>query len=444
MKKIKKNKYRLGTQQVTIPNKGSVDDIASPTISLASTGGSIGSMFGPMGQGIGMGVGAIAGLTKGIGDFRAANHANKLATDTVKYNQKNDLVEDPHIMAQQQFKKGTSGIHIKKSHKGRFTEYKKRTGKTTEEALHSSDSHVRQMANFAKNASKWNHKKKYGKGTQAIKDNSKNYVTDESEFVELKPQYPGGTQGIKLTVEESQHLKNLQSKDPNGYKKAIHEMIGYKPTSAPAGSEVWKQANTNYNNAVNLINQGYHPGRYINTPKTDQSTSTNLQNNIINPNQGLNNNSTLMNYSDTTQNNQGNFVNKYNSQSGVDKKSAFISQYGDGTQQIELSPEEKTHLGSIKDPNDYRNAVWNILGYKPQKYPYGSDGWKTQEGKYNTAVDLINQGFRPNSAGNGYKRIYGEGTQAIKNNHFDFEFHKNKAKELGFNKISWNGKTINL
>ena len=52
-------------------------------------------------------------------------------------------------------KKG--GIHIKKSHEGRFTAYKKRTGKTTEEALHSKDPHVRQMANFARNAAKWKH-----------------------------------------------------------------------------------------------------------------------------------------------------------------------------------------------------------------------------------------------------------------------------------------------
>ena len=49
------------------------------------------------------------------------------------------------------------GIHIKPSHKGRFTAYKERTGKTTEEALHSKDPHVRQMANFARNAAKWHH-----------------------------------------------------------------------------------------------------------------------------------------------------------------------------------------------------------------------------------------------------------------------------------------------
>jgi hypothetical protein len=49
------------------------------------------------------------------------------------------------------------GIHIKPENRGKFTAYKKRTGKTTEEALHSSSPHVRQMANFARNASKWDH-----------------------------------------------------------------------------------------------------------------------------------------------------------------------------------------------------------------------------------------------------------------------------------------------
>lgn len=54
-------------------------------------------------------------------------------------------------------KKDGGGIHIKKSHEGRFTEYKKRTGKTTEEALHSKDPHVRAMANFSRNAASWKH-----------------------------------------------------------------------------------------------------------------------------------------------------------------------------------------------------------------------------------------------------------------------------------------------
>ena len=49
------------------------------------------------------------------------------------------------------------GIHIKPENRGKFTAYKKRTGKTTEEALHSKDPHVRQMANFARNAAHFKH-----------------------------------------------------------------------------------------------------------------------------------------------------------------------------------------------------------------------------------------------------------------------------------------------
>lgn len=54
------------------------------------------------------------------------------------------------------FKKGGS-IHIKPSHKGRFTAFKKRTGESTAQAMHSSNPHVRQMANFAHNAAGWKH-----------------------------------------------------------------------------------------------------------------------------------------------------------------------------------------------------------------------------------------------------------------------------------------------
>ena len=55
----------------------------------------------------------------------------------------------------------TGGIHIDPANKGKFTAYKQRTGKTTEEALHSPDPHVRQMANFSRNAAKWA-KKEFG------------------------------------------------------------------------------------------------------------------------------------------------------------------------------------------------------------------------------------------------------------------------------------------
>jgi hypothetical protein len=54
-------------------------------------------------------------------------------------------------------KKGKSGILIKPQNKGKFTAYKKRTGTTTSQALHSKNPKVRKMANFARNAAKWHH-----------------------------------------------------------------------------------------------------------------------------------------------------------------------------------------------------------------------------------------------------------------------------------------------
>lgn len=54
------------------------------------------------------------------------------------------------------FAKG-GGIHIKPENKGKFTETKRRTGKTTEELTHSSNPLTRKRAIFAQNAKKWHH-----------------------------------------------------------------------------------------------------------------------------------------------------------------------------------------------------------------------------------------------------------------------------------------------
>jgi hypothetical protein len=53
-----------------------------------------------------------------------------------------------------------SGIHINPANKGKFTATKKKTGKSTEELLHSKNPLTRKRAQFAKNASKWKHKGK--------------------------------------------------------------------------------------------------------------------------------------------------------------------------------------------------------------------------------------------------------------------------------------------
>lgn len=55
------------------------------------------------------------------------------------------------------FKKG--GIYIKPENRGKFTETKKRTGKTTEELTHSKNPLTRKRAIFAQNAKKWHHGK---------------------------------------------------------------------------------------------------------------------------------------------------------------------------------------------------------------------------------------------------------------------------------------------
>lgn len=54
------------------------------------------------------------------------------------------------------FARGGS-IHIKPENKGKFTETKRRTGKTTEELTHSSNPLTRKRAIFAQNAKKWHH-----------------------------------------------------------------------------------------------------------------------------------------------------------------------------------------------------------------------------------------------------------------------------------------------
>lgn len=53
-----------------------------------------------------------------------------------------------------------SGIHIDPENEGKFNATKKRTGKSTEELTHSKNPLTRKRAQFALNASKWNHKKK--------------------------------------------------------------------------------------------------------------------------------------------------------------------------------------------------------------------------------------------------------------------------------------------
>ncbi len=111
---------------------------------------------------------------------KLASYAAKLGVQLPQVNRDNELTEQDSPQQEQQegefaygginglpeyaystplnegeYKHG--GIYIKPSHRGRFTAYKERTGKTTQEALHSSDPHVRKMAVFANNAKHFKH-----------------------------------------------------------------------------------------------------------------------------------------------------------------------------------------------------------------------------------------------------------------------------------------------
>lgn len=71
-----------------------------------------------------------------------------------------------------------SGIHIKKENRGKFTETKKRTGKTTEELTHSKNPLTRKRAIFAQNSRKWKHED----GGEVHKPNGHRSILDNGWF----------------------------------------------------------------------------------------------------------------------------------------------------------------------------------------------------------------------------------------------------------------------
>lgn len=81
-----------------------------------------------------------------------------------------------------------SGIHIKKENRGKFTETKKRTGKTTEELTHSKNPLTRKRAIFAQNSRKWKHED----GGSVHKPNGHRSILDNGWFKtkDLKKNHP--------------------------------------------------------------------------------------------------------------------------------------------------------------------------------------------------------------------------------------------------------------
>jgi hypothetical protein len=105
-----------------------------------------------------------------------------------------------------EFKKGGT-IHIKEKNKGKFTETKKRTGKTTEELTHSKNPITRKRAIFAQNAKKWKHEEG---GTLTFPEGGKTttdyYHTNDKGIIDAGP-YAG------LTVSEAGEMNKSQRSD---------------------------------------------------------------------------------------------------------------------------------------------------------------------------------------------------------------------------------------
>lgn len=100
----------------------------------------------------------LTGFGQNIANHSANSNQNAILNwNKQQFNPLNYLPDNPNVSQQAMYGMAKGGIHIKPENKGKFTEYKKRTGKTTEEALHSKDPHVRKMAQFAKNAASWHH-----------------------------------------------------------------------------------------------------------------------------------------------------------------------------------------------------------------------------------------------------------------------------------------------
>lgn len=179
-----------GITQLTSLGTGAIDAFAKPNqygfqskgavigksvLSDAGTGAAIGSVIPGVGTVAGAAIGAGYGLVSGFikGGQQSAQQNNMrnnmlMQQKMAETSQSNAVLSaDPSLITgtgQTYFKNGGT-IHIKPENKGKFTAYKERTGKTTKEALHSPDAHVRKMAQFAENASHW---KKEDGGTMSI------------------------------------------------------------------------------------------------------------------------------------------------------------------------------------------------------------------------------------------------------------------------------------
>lgn len=147
-----------------------------------------------------------------------------------------------------------SGIHIKKENRGKFTETKKRTGKTTEELTHSKNPLTRKRAIFAQNSRKFKHED----GGEVHKPNGYRSILDNGWFKtkDLKKNHPlTYQQGGNFTTGA---LANTVWEFPNQVK---YGNGNYNNVNNKLLSQLTPDSRRHYSDKVKLSNHPTHPSR---------------------------------------------------------------------------------------------------------------------------------------------------------------------------------------
>lgn len=161
--------------------------------------------------------------------------SDKLFRLSLEHNLKQDQMKIDTEIPKEMMGKGGE-IHIKPSHVGRFTAYKKRTSQTTEEALHSSNPHVRAMANFARNSAKW--KKEDGGPIKKYEDGGGTYPNYVQDWNYQNPQNPDYNMGPQFqSGNEQMYGINQGNYGDNLYKNSIN----FNPISSSPGTPNYGQ-----------------------------------------------------------------------------------------------------------------------------------------------------------------------------------------------------------
>lgn len=162
-------------------------------------------------------------------------------------------MEDLEIFGIPYLAKG-SGIHIKKENRGKFTETKKRTGKTTEELTHSKNPLTRKRAIFAQNAKKWKHED----GGEVHKPNGHRSILDNGWFKtkDLKKNHPltyqqGGSFTTGALAGMFRYFPNQVRYGNGNYNNVNNKLL----------SQLKPNAAGHYDDIVKLRNHPTHPSR---------------------------------------------------------------------------------------------------------------------------------------------------------------------------------------